>query len=202
MDGKNTRDNEMKIIFLDIDGVVTSARDNGYRDFNLHVVHWLRWVCSKTGAKIVISSTWRHSHDKDFWQTIFAEHLHDDWRTPDGCRRSEGGVWISPIRGDEIAEWLDGHEGIDYVILDDDSDFRPDQKGHLIRTDGYNGMLFASFMALRDKFGIDDFPKWDAEIYQHPNMFGVTRVEDSMSTNGKSSKITPCLLDNGTASLK
>lgn len=166
----------MTVIFLDIDGVVTSARDNGFRDFNLHVVHWLRWCCEMSGAKIVISSTWRHSHDKAFWQTIFGEHIHDDWRTPDGCRKEKSGLWISPIRGDEIAEWLGEHPDVTaYWILDDDSDFCEDQKPFFIKTDGYNGMLFESFMQLRDGLKIDSFPAYDAEIYQHPNMFERTR---------------------------
>lgn len=166
----------MQVIFLDIDGVVTSSRDNGFRDFNLHVVHWLRFVCEQSGAKIVISSTWRHSHNKAFWETVFGEYVHDDWRTPDGCRKLESGLYSSPIRGDEIAEWLTGHpEVTDYVILDDDSDFRDDQKANFIKTDAHNGMLFDSLMDLRERLGVGTFPKWDAEIYQHPNMFGITR---------------------------
>lgn len=172
----------MKVIFLDIDGVVTSARDNGFRDFNLHVVHWLRFICEHAPARIVLSSTWRHSHGREFWQTIFGDVIHDDWRTVDGCRQTEGGIWTSPIRGDEIAEWLAGHPECDqYAILDDDADMRPEQMEHLIKTDGYNGMLFESLMKLRDKFGVMIFPKCDTEIYQHPNMFGLTRVPDNLA---------------------
>lgn len=174
----------MKIVFLDIDGVVTSARDNGFRDFNLHVVHWLRFICTEAGAKIVISSTWRHSHDKAFWKTIFGELIHDDWRTPDGLRKSEGGLWLSPIRGDEVAEWLAKHPEVErYAILDDDSDFREEQKPNFIKTDSHNGMLFDSVMTLRDMLGVSKFPDWDAEIYQHPNMFGRTRVRIDGSPN-------------------
>jgi len=159
----------MKIIFLDIDGVVTSARDNGFRDFNLHVIHWLRFLCQESGAKIVISSTWRHSHGKEFWQTIFGEYLHEDWRTPD-C----GGT---AIRGDEINQWVQEQTvPVKVLIIDDDSDFHDYQKKGFIKTDPMNGMLFESFMQLRDLLEVDVFPKYDAEIYQHPNMFGTTRL--------------------------
>lgn len=166
----------MTVIFLDIDGVVTSARDNGFRDFNLHVVHWLRFLCQESGAKIVISSTWRHSHNEVFWKTIFGEYLHSDWRTPSGERRLENGLYVSRIRGDEIAKWLAANLDVtSYWILDDDSDFRDEQKPFHIKTDAYNGMLFESFMQLRDGLKIAIFPGHDAEIYQHPNMFGRTR---------------------------
>lgn len=169
----------MKVIFLDIDGVVTSSRDNGFRDFNLHVVHWLRWVCEVAPAQIVISSTWRHSFSREFWQTVFGEYVHEDWRTPNGSRRQESGLWLSCKRGDEIAQWLEHHPEIeDYAILDDDLDMRPEQKAKFIATDPHNGALFEHLMALRDNFGIDTFPKADAEIYQHPNMFGRTRERE------------------------
>lgn len=172
----------MKVIFLDIDGVVTSARGNGFRDFDLHVVHWLRFICEHAPAQIVLSSTWRHSHDKEFWRTIFGDVIHDDWRTVDGRRKNESGLWTSPIRGDEIAEWLAGHPECDqYAILDDDADMRPEQTEHLIKTDAHNGMLFESFMALREKFDVNVFPEYDAEIYQHPNMFGTTRIRNSVA---------------------
>lgn len=161
----------MTVLFLDIDGVVTSARDNGFRDFNLHVVHWLRFLCQESGAKIVISSTWRHSHGKMFWQTIFGEHIHDDWRTSTDRGK---------CRGDEIAEWLSKHEDVDdYFILDDDSDMLPEQKPYFIKTDPMNGMLFDSFMRLRDGLKVGSFPLDDDEIYQHPNMFGRTRLPDA-----------------------
>lgn len=166
----------MTVIFLDIDGVVTSARDNGFRDFNLHVVHWLRFLCQESGAKIVLSSTWRHSHDEAFWRTIFGDYVHSDWRTPDGCRKQESGLWTSPIRGDEVAEWLERNPDVkQYWILDDDSDFCEDQMPFFIKTDPMNGMLFESFTTLRDGLGVKTFPAYDAEIYQHPNMFGLTR---------------------------
>lgn len=167
------------VIFLDIDGVVTSSRDNGFRDFNLHVIHWLRFCCAESGAKIVLSSTWRHSHDKAFWQTIFSEHVHDDWATPSGKRQMIDGHLKSPLRGDEIMEWLDRNPDVTkYVILDDDSDFYDKQMKHFIRTDAHNGMLFDSFLDLRDKLQIRKFPDADAEIYQHPNMFGTTRSKE------------------------
>ena len=53
-----------KIIFLDIDGVLNvigQGHDEFGQIFHKHFEDNLRWVIDKTGAKIVISSSWRGS---------------------------------------------------------------------------------------------------------------------------------------------
>jgi hypothetical protein len=53
--------------------------------------------------------------------------------TPD-LNRMENGIWVSKIRGDEVAAWLAAHpEVTSYACVDDDADFRPDQR--LVKTD-------------------------------------------------------------------
>jgi hypothetical protein len=166
-----------KVIFLDVDGVLTSSRDNGFRDFNLHVVHWLRWLCEVSGAKIVLSSTWRHSHFKGFWETIFGEHVHEDWETPASRER---------FRGDEVNAWLAKHPEVTTIaILDDDADFHDDQKKSLILCDPHNGMLFDHIMELRDILKVDKFVPWDREVFIHPNMFGTTREKENFEPTKK-----------------
>ena len=68
----------MRVIFLDIDGVINShdniwartalwkdlgvpSRDKYGQLFDERCVRLLEWIISKTGCKIVISSTWRKS---------------------------------------------------------------------------------------------------------------------------------------------
>lgn len=54
----------MKIIFLDIDGVLNvnfNGRDKYGRIFHPNFVDNLRDIINRTGAKIVISSTWKMS---------------------------------------------------------------------------------------------------------------------------------------------
>lgn len=56
----------MKIIFLDVDGVLNHSKTPDWRDGSIHVldmecVNQLRRVLDTTGAKIVVSSTWRFS---------------------------------------------------------------------------------------------------------------------------------------------
>jgi hypothetical protein len=142
------------IIFLDFDGVICSPR--------AHVAQGKRWVgpeysgirwadpvacdlvlhlLEKHQAKLVISSTWRTMESRCrqvLGRYRLDRHLHEDWRTGEDPKR---------YRGNEVREWLEAHGRPPYVILDDDSDFDEDQKGHLILTDGLNGMLFDKFRA-------------------------------------------------------
>lgn len=58
----------MKIIFLDIDGVLNvnpTERDQWGAIFKIHLVNHLRRIIEATGAKIVISSTWKDSGLKE-----------------------------------------------------------------------------------------------------------------------------------------
>lgn len=167
----------MIVIFLDIDGVVTSAR-TGFFNMDIYTVNFLRWICKKTGAKIVISSTWRYNHGKEFWTTIFGEHLHPDYKTPDLCRKRESGVWTNVTRGQEIQAWLDRGTGAEkYLILDDDGDMLEHQKKSFIQTDSIDGMLTEHIIKVRDYFGIKEFFNETEELFQHPNMFAVNNLK-------------------------
>ena len=66
--------NKIKVIFLDIDGVlnvIPPDYDEYGGIFHKHFEDNLRWIIEETGAKIVISSTWRFSGLKrmqDMWE--------------------------------------------------------------------------------------------------------------------------------------
>lgn len=130
----------MKIIFLDIDGVLNvnrPERDDYGSLFHDEFVENLRKIIDATGAKIVISSTWRMSGYKI---------MKEMWAS----RKLPGKIFditpyhISRHRGQEIQDWIDCsdefHEGIDrYVILDDDTDMMPHQIPYYVQTfDGDN----------------------------------------------------------------
>ncbi len=163
----------MKIIFLDIDGVVTSVR-TGWYNMDIYVINFLRWVCKNANAKIVISSTWRYNHGHDFWKTIFEDYLNEDFKTPDLIK----GLQVrgqNCTRGSEIQAWLDKHNEVEkYLILDDDSDMLEHQMENLIQTDSMDGMLSEHMMAVRTFFKIEGYPKEEKKLYQHRNMFAET----------------------------
>ncbi len=140
----------MKIIFLDIDGVlnVYGSPYNGTRDefgdiFHVCFVEQLRRVIERTGAKIVISSSWRFSgleQMKLMWEMRDLPGEVIDV-TPDPKYLIDEGVtefYDHLCRGDEIQHWLD-HCNLDiesYVIFDDDNDMLETQKPYFVRTAG------------------------------------------------------------------
>jgi len=133
----------MKLIFLDIDGVlncISQGHDKHGGIFHEHLVDNLRKIVDETDAKIVISSTWRYSG---------LQAMRDMW-SDRGYPGDVIGITIDSVqivdlgicefydlvdRGHEIQHWLDNHDDIDsYVILDDDNDMLDSQRGNFVRT--------------------------------------------------------------------
>lgn len=146
----------LKVVFLDIDGVLNSmdylhawhglqhsmpgfktyTRFDEYGDaFDPRCVMNFETVLRKTDAKIVVSSTWRMMGLKKFrlmWEQrkLYGEILDVTGRSSDR------------IRGQEVQEWLGVYKPDEYVILDDDSDFLPEQMPHFVQTDGLFGLTW------------------------------------------------------------
>lgn len=114
------------ILFLDVDGVLNNGNwamemyEKGVRVFRDGLLYepslrQLRRIVDATGARIVVSSSWRLDPESYAclldWLEKFGMTVYDE--TP-----STGGQ-----RGDDITAWLDEHPGNwRYVILDDDDD--------------------------------------------------------------------------------
>src|SRR5579859_944750 len=113
----------MKIVFLDIDGVLNNEATKFGRKFDRPCVRWLNYITTASGAQIVVSSTWRGMGLMEI-RAVLSENgvtgkVHS--LTPDLSRR--GKVYVSVERGLEIQAWLDKHPRVEYfVILDDDAD--------------------------------------------------------------------------------
>jgi len=134
----------LKVIFLDIDGVLNSAQyyktvDRTKKDwnrFNPLAVEMIRRLVEEYDASIVFTSTWRYGLVKELKNELnksgLIKYLHKDWKT----------LVIHPNhRGDEINLWLNNHlEAIDYVIIDDDENILEEQKNRFIKTDINDGM--------------------------------------------------------------
>lgn len=158
----------MKIIFLDIDGVITSAR-TGWVNWDPFATTFVKWCCEKSDTKIVISSTWRCNRDRKFFTDIFGENaIHEDWRTP-----WDLSDMTMNCRGDEIQKWLTNHPEIeDYVIIDDEDDMLERQVSHLMLTNSYNGMMFDDYEKLRKMLNFKHPCNLNIHtIIMHPNMF-------------------------------
>ncbi len=143
----------MKIIFLDVDGVLNCSHCKVFIDEFLFVmdekIELLRQLIDKTAAKVVLTSTWRQGwYDMEQGlETRDAVHfiaLRDKLKafgielfsyTPLPCKAERGeeiGAWFQEIEGEEI-------EG--FVILDDmDGRYLRPYANRLVRTSFMEGL--------------------------------------------------------------
>jgi hypothetical protein len=134
---------KIKVIFLDIDGVL-NVIPQGYDEFggifHSNFVDNLRRIIDETGAKIVISSTWRFGglqRMKDMWEfrNLPGEVIDITIDCYELVKEGRFEYYDEVERGHEIQEWIDTHPNIErFVILDDDNDFLPNQRGNFVRT--------------------------------------------------------------------
>lgn len=142
----------MKVLFLDIDGVLNSRRTvvatGGYPHsfdgecrsrFDWIAVRMIRVLCEKEDASIVLSSSWRHgTHAVHECANGLDLPIFD--KTPA----------LPGVRGEEIQDWLNRHpEVTHYAIVDDNGDMLESQRDHFVQTDEAEGLSFADFKALQ-----------------------------------------------------
>lgn len=149
----------MKLLFLDIDGVLNSQvfyeqrheqikagkaeRDYPLDEFCPKAIELINRICRETGAKVVVSSTWRHGRTVEQLQTLFnsvGATFEVVGKTPDLCRQTENGLWLSAVRGDEIKKYTDESNCKSFVILDDDGDMLDCQRENFIQTSWLDGL--------------------------------------------------------------
>lgn len=118
----------MKILFLDIDGVLNSREYDRHRNWNEQTdidetrLPLVKEIIDKTGAKIVLISTWRSHWNRDeslcdedgmYISRLFSKlglAIYD--KTPD--------LGLLSKRKDEVKAWLEHTSKVErFVILDD-----------------------------------------------------------------------------------
>jgi HAD domain in Swiss Army Knife RNA repair proteins len=106
----------MKIIFLDIDGVLNCAKTHNPRKLPYIVdpklLKRLKRLLELTGAKIVLSSTWRYDpaglFSAKYWGIPYIDVI------PDMPKKS---------RCEEVRAWLKAHPKVKrFVVIDDEDD--------------------------------------------------------------------------------
>lgn len=152
----------MKVLFLDIDGVLNSHRtclafgdfphgvDGYHRDmFDETALRMIRRIVNVSGASVVLSSSWRLIHDYNEIGRALELPIMD--RTPS----------LAGIRGEEIAHWLAEHPEVEtYAIVDDDSDMLDGQLSRFVKTSYSDGLSFENAKQLAEILGIN---VWDKE---------------------------------------
>lgn len=138
----NFSKNAVKIIFLDIDGVLITAATcrQGFGIVDKTCVDRLNRLVLETGAAIVLSSTWRIGC-KDVGEV---KDLLTRWGVKAKILGRTGvAEGTRPCRGIEIGDWLTEYQQRrdveSFVILDDDVDMGPYMR-RLVRTDFLNGL--------------------------------------------------------------
>ena len=140
----------MKVIFLDVDGVLntskTTRRLNCCDEFTFvdtRKVLRLRDIVERTGAKLVLSSTWRLGADKDAFY-LEREALRE---LVAEFRRLRCPLWfdVTPYlprakRWQEINAWLITHDTDDFIILDDVGEELKPFSDKLVLTNMHEGL--------------------------------------------------------------
>jgi len=137
----------MKVIFLDFDGVITIP-PKWYLQADL--IKNVKKIVDATGAKIVVSSSWRHENIEKTKDSIIERKRR--------CPRNSMLYWLvdnlyditswfsdkkynGTGRGGEIQTWLDKHPEVEnYVIIDDDNDMLDSQLYHFVQTNYEDGL--------------------------------------------------------------
>lgn len=172
----------MKVLFLDVDGVLNShqsiraifrqtSKCGSGRDMPFCPIS-----CSNLDEimaripdlQIVVSSTWRCGRTLDELKSDLLNTGIDQRRiigmTPETYRLSGGRA-----RGHEIQEYLDDRveKGLDpvtqFVIVDDNSDM-VHLMPHLVQTDGRMGLMWDKAVEIMKKFGLSEREAGDGEI--------------------------------------
>jgi hypothetical protein len=189
----------MKIIFLDIDGVLNC--ETGYKSGECNYVKWkwddgtddhhqsfyskskglLNKLIEETGAKIVISSTWR-SFGIDFMKKVWEiEGMKGDiigvtpnfrgdidgYTIPRGCEidyyiKNDLDFGHINWSKEKQQEYMDKSGVENYIIIDDDSDMLYNQRNHFVHVlpsprnrDGFNEKYYKEALKKLSKTIID-----------------------------------------------
>jgi hypothetical protein len=165
MEAHKEHQGKVKLIFLDFDGVLNSYRtvwaapgdENGWMPEHLDpvAIGLVRKLCELTGAKIVISSSWRIEFSIEQLKEILATK---GWKDAPIIGHTMM-RFSHRYRGEEVAYWLEdfeaeGNEVESYVILDDNAWFWTEpregvgkfyQNQPFVKTDELEGMSIANF---------------------------------------------------------
>ena len=133
----------MKVIFLDIDGVLNSRRYDRERavgdgsNIDVSRLPLLREIVERTGARIVLSSTWRRhwNPDPSLCDPI-GKDLTELFARFGLCVFDKTPIISESDRDEEVRAWLATHAGEveAFVILDDILGGWGDLSDHLVRT--------------------------------------------------------------------
>jgi hypothetical protein len=125
----------MKVVFLDVDGVLNDAvttKDLMNDALKKDHLDCLKTIIDVTGAKIVLSSTWRlfpgaRNDVKNALRTVGFEFIDKTKELRD--------------RASEVQEWLSRHPDVEQFVILDDEEISGKFPNNLVQTTFYQGLL-------------------------------------------------------------
>lgn len=128
----------MKVIFLDVDGVLNSTK-SGYGfggELDKNKIKWdqtcvdrVRALVEAVETSVVISSTWRIGTPIQWFKDAFALY---GWHNAPVVGKTPEDVHHG-FRGEEVYLWLENNPTVEtFLCIDDETDFYPQQ--NFIRT--------------------------------------------------------------------
>ena len=133
----------MKIIFLDFDGVLNSAKYLlGHEEYGVVIdparMRLLKQIIVATGAKPVLSTSWREHWSKDLAGCNSTGVLINNIFSEYGLQVYDKTPELHTKREIEIKSWLDIHPEVkNFVVLDDRLLSADYLNGHFIKTSNY-----------------------------------------------------------------
>lgn len=138
----------MKIIFLDVDGVLNSndTEDTfkGFIGLDYSGIKLLREIVDATGCEIVLVSTWKLSWDKNGSRPDSLGAYLDERLAQEGLVILDKTGGNMNQRGHGILDWLSEHPTESWIVLDDEIFEDYEECGilsRLVKTDFYDGGL-------------------------------------------------------------
>lgn len=138
----------MKIIFLDIDGVLNSndSEDlfHGFVGLDYSGIKLLKEIVNATGVEIVLVSTWKLGWHKDKSRNSMLANYLDTRLAEEGLTIIDKTDGTMNLRGHGILDWLSEHPTDSWIVLDDEIFEDYEECGilpHLVKTSFYDGGL-------------------------------------------------------------
>ena len=145
----------MKVIFLDIEGVLNSEKflnNNKDQVVDRERVRILKSIVDKTGAVIIMSSGWRLCFDenmlpqdgysKELYEVLCEFNINLFGKTPDfSTEEIRSRKTFSHVKANEIIAWLDENKNVEKYVVIDDLDLKNEEiNSHLVKVNGEIGI--------------------------------------------------------------
>lgn len=128
----------MRVIFLDIDGVLVTNNSKTSWQADPVCIAALQKIIDNVHPQIIVSSSWKNMHGVNF-SKVFSDWGLTDFNFAGKTPTIRGD---DSIRGDEIRAWMDANTIPDHFVIVDDEDDMAELRPFLVQTNFKDGLTF------------------------------------------------------------